>query len=121
MQTACSTSLVAVHLAVPEPAQRRVRPGPGRRRADLACPGRAGYLYQTDGILSPDGHCRPFDAAAQGTGGRRGCGLVVLKRLEDALADGDHIHAVILGTAINNDGGAQGRLHGARRRRAGRA
>ena len=57
--------------------------------------------------MSPDGHCRPFDAKAQGTVFGNGVGIVVLKRLEDALADRDHIHAVIRGTAINNDGSAK--------------
>ena len=65
---------------------------------------RAGYLYQEGMILSPDGHCRPFDAEARGTRAGAGAGIVVLKRLADALADRDTIHAVILGTAINNDG-----------------
>ena len=55
-------------------------------------------------ILSPDGHCRAFDARAQGTVAGEGVGVVVLKRLADALADGDHVHAVIRGAAINNDG-----------------
>jgi acyl transferase domain-containing protein len=64
----------------------------------------AGYLYQEQGIYSPDGHCRAFDEAAQGTVGGRGVALVVLKRLVDAVADGDPIRAVIKGTAINNDG-----------------
>src|SRR5205085_6010377 len=56
---------------------------------------------------SPDGHCRAFDARAQGTVGGSGCGIVVLKRLEDAVADGDTIHAVIRGSAVNNDGSAK--------------
>ncbi len=64
----------------------------------------AGYHYQEGGISSPDGHCRAFDAQAQGTVGGSGVGVVVLKRLSDALAAGDTIHAVIRGTAINNDG-----------------
>jgi acyl transferase domain-containing protein len=67
-------------------------------------PQRAGYFYQENGILSPDGHCRAFDAKAQGTVGGSGTGIVVLKRLADALNEGDRIHAVIKGTAINNDG-----------------
>ena len=58
-------------------------------------------------ILSPDGHCRAVDAAAQGTVGGNGVGLVVLKRLDDALADGDSIYAVIKGSAVNNDGSAK--------------
>ncbi|MDF5730970.1 MAG: SDR family NAD(P)-dependent oxidoreductase, partial [Rhizonema sp. PD38] len=65
---------------------------------------KTGYLYQEGMILSPDGHCRAFDAQAGGTVGGNGVGIVLLKRLSDAIADGDYIHAVILGSAINNDG-----------------
>ena len=71
------------------------------------CPQKAGYLYQEGGIYSPDGHCRAFDARAQGTVFGNGVGIVVLKRLQDALADGDCIHAVIKGSAINNDGSSK--------------
>ena len=67
-------------------------------------PHRVGYIHVKEGILSPDGHCRPFDALAQGTIEGNGAGIVVLKRLEDALAAGDCIRAVIRGSAINNDG-----------------
>ena len=105
VQTACSTSLVAVHQAC-----RSLVDG----ECDMALAGgvsislgispRAGYLYAEEGILSPDGHCRAFDAQAQGTVWGDGVGVVVLKRLADALADGDVVHSVILGTAINNDG-----------------
>lgn len=103
VQTACSTSLVAVHLAC-----RSLLGG----ECDIALAGgvaisalqKSGYFYQEGGILSPDGHCRAFDAKGQGTIFGSGVGLVVLKRLEDALADGDCIHAVIKGSAINNDG-----------------
>jgi amino acid adenylation domain-containing protein len=103
VQTACSTSLVAVHLAVQSllNGECDLALAGGVR---ILLPRPAGYVYQTDGILSPDGHCRPFDAAAQGTVDGEGAGIVVLKRLADALDDGDHVHAVILGTAINNDG-----------------
>ena len=79
-----------------------------------------GYLHAESGILSPDGHCRAFDAAARGTVCGNGVGVVVLKRLADALADGDTIHAVILGSAINNDGAAKVGYHRAQRRRARR-
>jgi acyl transferase domain-containing protein len=65
---------------------------------------RQGYFYQEGGIQSPDGHCRAFDADARGIAGGAGAGAVVLKRLEDALADRDTIHAVVLGTGLNNDG-----------------
>jgi acyl transferase domain-containing protein len=67
-------------------------------------PHRTGYLYRPGGIVAPDGHCRVFDARAQGTIFGSGAGVVVLKRLADALADGDTIHAVIKGSATNNDG-----------------
>lgn len=70
----------------------------------LLLPQKKGYRYQEGMIYSPDGHCRPFDAKAGGTVFGDGVGVVVLKRLEDALEDGDHIYAVIKGTAINNDG-----------------
>ncbi|HBL31208.1 MAG TPA: non-ribosomal peptide synthase [Acidobacteria bacterium] len=103
VQTACSTSLVAVHLACQALANGE---------CDIALAGGvsvnaqqvSGYLYREDGILSPDGHCRPFDAQAQGTVGGSGVGIVVLRRLADALEDGDAIRAVIKGTATNNDG-----------------
>jgi len=103
VQTACSTSLVAVHLACQ---------GLLTRECDMALvggvsltvPQTTGYLYEEGGILSPDGHCRPFDARAQGLVGGNGVGIVVLKRLADALEDGDTVHAVIKGSAINNDG-----------------
>ncbi|MEM9164697.1 MAG: type I polyketide synthase, partial [Cyanobacteria bacterium P01_F01_bin.4] len=72
--------------------------------ATIQVPQPQGYWYQPEGIASPDGHCRPFDAQAQGTIFGSGVGVVVLKRLEDALAARDHIYAVIRGSAINNDG-----------------
>lgn len=103
VQTTCSTSLVAVSLAC-ESLQAD--------RCDIALAGGvtvrvpqyAGYLYTPGSILSPDGHCRPFDAEAQGTIVGSGVGLVVLKRLDRALADGDNIRAVIRGVGLNNDG-----------------
>lgn len=101
LQTACSTSLVAVHLA----CQSLIS-----GECDIALAGgvaiskQVGYRYQEGGLYSPDGHCRAFDADAQGTVGGNGVGLVVLKRLEDALQDGDTLDAVIKGSAINNDG-----------------
>lgn len=103
IQTACSTSLVAVQLACQSLLNYQcdiVLAG----AASIAVPRKAGYLYQEGMILSPDGHCRTFDAKAQGTICGEGVGIVVLKRLEDAIADGDSIHAVIRGAAINNDG-----------------
>lgn len=104
--TACSTSLVAVHLACQSLLTRDVDMALAGG-ISLHLPLRTGYTYQEGGILSPDGHCRPFDALAQGTVSSDGAGIVVLKRLDDALADGDSIRAVIRGSAINNDGAAK--------------
>jgi acyl transferase domain-containing protein len=106
VQTACSTSLVAVHLACQ---------GLFNGECDLAIAGgatielphRQGYLYRDGEILSPDGRCRPFDAKAAGTVFGSGVGVVLLRRLEDALADGDPILAVVLGSAVNNDGSSK--------------
>ena len=103
VNTACSTSLVAVHQAV-----TALRDG----QCELAIAGGAcvrsrqidGYRYEEGGVQSRDGHCRAFDAAATGMVGGNGVALVVLKPLADAVADGDHIHAVIKGIAVNNDG-----------------
>lgn len=103
LQTACSTSLVAVHVACQSllngECDMALAGG-----VSILLPQKAGYLYQPGMILSPDGHCRAFDASAQGTVRGNGLGIVVLKRLHEALADGDHIHAVIKGSAVNNDG-----------------
>ena len=101
--TACSTSLVAVHNAVQALLAYE---------CDMALAGgasitpmqRIGYQYQEGSIASPDGRCRPFDAEAQGTSYGSGVATVLLKRLDDALADGDKIYAVIRASAINNDG-----------------
>ena len=103
VQTACSTSLVAVHLACQSllSGECDIALGGG---VSLRLPLASGYFYEQEGIHSPDGHCRAFSAQAQGTVGGSGVAIVVLKRLEDALADGDCIHAVIKGSAINNDG-----------------
>ena len=105
IQTACSTSLVAAHLACQ---------GLLNGECDMALTGGVtvyanptGYLYTEGMILSPDGHCRAFDAKAQGTVGGNGVGVVLLKRLADAIADHDTIYAVIKGSAINNDGSAK--------------
>jgi acyl transferase domain-containing protein len=103
VQTACSTSLVAVHLAsqslLSGECDMALAGG-----ATIEVPHRQGYTYKENEILSPDGHCRSFDASSKGTVFGSGAGVVVLRRLEDALRDGDRIHAVILGSAINNDG-----------------
>jgi acyl transferase domain-containing protein len=106
VQSTCSTSLLAVCQACQSLLQYA---------CDLAVAGgvsvrvpqRRGYLHQPGGILSPDGRCRPFDARAAGTYFSNGVGAVVLRRLEDALADGDEIWAVIRGWAVNNDGAAK--------------
>lgn len=106
VQTACSTSLTAVHLAC-----RALQ----AYDCDMALAGgvwlnllqEGGYLHQAGAILSPDGHCRAFDVRAAGTLIGSGAGVVALKRLSDALRDGDSIHAVIKGSAANNDGAAK--------------
>jgi len=101
--TSCSTSLVAIVQACQSLLCYQCDMALAGGVAIL-CPQKRGYLSLEGGMVSPDGHCRPFDAQGQGTLFGNGCGLVVLKRLPDALADGDHIHAVIKGSAINNDG-----------------
>lgn len=106
VQTACSTSLTAVHLA----AQALLL-----GECDTALAGgvsvdsvrRAGYVHVEGGIFSPDGRCRPFDEKAAGTVPGSGVGVVVLRRLEDALADGDPVRAVVRGSAVTNDGSAK--------------
>jgi polyketide synthase PksN len=106
VQTACSTSLAAVHLA----AQALLN-----GECDMALAGGVtvklpqvrGYLYEDGGILSADGHVRSFDAQASGAVLGNGAGVVVLRLLEDAIAARDTIHAVIKGTAVNNDGSAK--------------
>jgi amino acid adenylation domain-containing protein len=103
ISTACSTSLVAIIQAYQ---------GLLNHQCDVALAGgvsimppqNTGYLYQEGSIFTPDGHCRPFDANAQGTSFNNGAGIVVLKRLEEAIADGDRVYAVIKGVGINNDG-----------------
>jgi glutamate-1-semialdehyde aminotransferase/3-oxoacyl-(acyl-carrier-protein) synthase/acyl carrier protein len=102
VQSACSTSLAAVHLACQSllSGECDVALAGG---VSVGVPLVAGYLYQEGGIHSPDGHCRPFDADARGTVGGSGVGVVVLRRLSEAVA-GDTVRAVIRGTAMNNDG-----------------
>ena len=103
VQTACSTSLVAIAQAF-----AAVRGGDCEMAlagaASVTCPPNSGYLYQEGAMLSPDGRTRSFDAKAQGTVFSDGAAVVLLKRLSAALADGDPIHAVLRGAAINNDG-----------------
>ncbi|MCA1592426.1 MAG: SDR family NAD(P)-dependent oxidoreductase, partial [Acidobacteria bacterium] len=103
VQTACSTSLVAVCMACQSLLDYQCDMALAGG-SSIALPQEEGYFYQEGMITSPDGHCRAFDAQAQGTVGGNGLGVVLLKRLADALADGDYIHAVIKGAAINNDG-----------------
>lgn len=103
IQTACSTSLVVVHMACQ---------GLLNYECDMALAGgisigfpqKSGYLYQEGMILSPDGYCRAFDTKARGIVAGEGVGIVLLKRLDDALENGDNILAVIKGSAVNNDG-----------------
>ena len=106
VQTACSTSLVTIHLA----CQSLIN-----SECDLALAGgvsvhspqKMGYLHQEGMILSADGHCRAFDASASGTIFGSGAGMVVLKLLDKAIEDGDRIYGVIKGSAVNNDGGTK--------------
>lgn len=106
VNTLCSSSMVAVHYA----CQNLLNYG-----CDIALAGgvsfqvsrNEAFFYQEGGIGSSDGHCRAFDSKANGTVSGSGLAVVILKRLEDAIADGDHIHAVILGTGINNDGSSK--------------
>ena len=95
------------HFAVPEPALAASATWRWPAASTIELPHGRGYLYKEGEILSPDGHCRAFDHRAQGTVFGSGAGVVVLRRLADALADGDHIYAVIKGTAVNNDGAAR--------------
>lgn len=106
LQTACSTSLVAVHFATQAllngECDMALAGG-----VTIELPHARGYLYTEGEILSPDGHCHAFDHRAQGTVFGSGAGCVVLRRAKDALRDGDHIWAIIKGTAVNNDGAAK--------------
>jgi phthiocerol/phenolphthiocerol synthesis type-I polyketide synthase E len=104
VQTGCSTSLVAIHVATQALLHRECDLALAGG-ANVVTPNHTGYLYAPGSISSPDGHCRAFDADAQGTLGGSGVGVVLLKRLEDAVRDGDPIRAVIKGSAVNNDGG----------------
>ncbi|MDO9526791.1 MAG: SDR family NAD(P)-dependent oxidoreductase [Gemmobacter sp.] len=106
IQTACSTSLVAMHVACQSllngECDMALAGG-----ATIELPHARGYIFEEGEILSPDGQCHAFDHRAQGTVFGSGAGCVVLRRLKDAIADGDHIWAVIKGSAINNDGSAK--------------
>lgn len=106
IQTACSTSLVAVHTACQSllsgECDMALAGG-----VTIELPHRHGYLYKKNEILSPDGHCRAFDHRSKGTIFGSGAGVAVLRRLEDALRDGDAIYAVVKGSAVNNDGASK--------------
>ncbi len=104
VQTACSTSLVAVHQAAMALLNHECDAALAGG-VTLWMPQTAGHLYQEGHILSADGHCKPFDADGTGTVCSNGVGVVVLRRLADALADGDRIIALYRGSAVNNDGG----------------
>jgi acyl transferase domain-containing protein/thioesterase domain-containing protein/acyl carrier protein len=103
VQTACSTSLVAVHQAAASllsmECDMAIAGG-----VTVELPHRHGYIFEEGEVQSPDGLCRPFDDDSKGTVFGSGAALVVLRRLEDAIADGDDIRAVVLGSAVNNDG-----------------
>jgi acyl transferase domain-containing protein len=103
VQTACSSSLVAICQACSAllACQCDLALAGG---VSISFPQSRGYLYQEGAIASADGHCRPFDADAGGTVFGAGVAIVLLKRLSEALADGDHIYAVVKGVAVNNDG-----------------
>ncbi len=106
IQTACSTSLVAIHTAcqalISEECDAALAGGVSLGKLDDE-----GYLYKEGMIMSPDGHCRAFDENAKGTVQAQGAGVVLLKRLDDAMRDNDHVYAVIKGSGINNDGSAK--------------
>lgn len=106
VQTACSTSLTAIHLACQALLNGECDIGLAGG-VSVSIPSQTGYLYEEGMIFSADGHCRAFDEKAAGTIAGNGCGIVVLKRLEDAVEDGDAIYAVIRGSAMNNDGAAK--------------
>ena len=103
VQTACSTSLVAIHMACQSLLSYQCDMALAGG-VSITVPLKAGYPYIEGGIDSPDGHCKAFDANANGTVSGSGVGVVLLKLLSNAIADGDVIHGVILGSAINNDG-----------------
>jgi acyl transferase domain-containing protein/thioesterase domain-containing protein len=106
VQTACSTSLVAIHMAAQSLLNGEVDMALAGG-VTLEQPHRRGYLYEEGEILSPDGHCRAFDHRSKGTVFGSGVGIAVLRRLDDAIEDGDHIYATLIGSAINNDGAAK--------------
>ncbi len=104
VQSACSTGLLAVSQAWQSLMSYQCDLALAGA-ASISFPQRRGYFYQDGGMVSPDGHCRPFDRNAAGTVFGSGGGMVLLKRAEDAVRDGDHIYALVLGAGVNNDGG----------------
>src|SRR3546814_8614747 len=109
VHTGCSTSLVAICQAVA--SLRAGRCGMALAGgASITCPPASGYRYQEGSLLSPDGHTRTFEAGAKGTVFSDGAAVVLLKRLSDAVADGNEVIALIRGCAVNNDGSDKTRL-----------
>lgn len=106
VQTACSTSMTAIALAyeslIDYNCDMAIAGGAG-----IKLPQKSGYLFQTGFIGSPDGHTRPFDENANGTVFTSAVGVLIMKRFEDAVRDGDNIYAVIKGMSVNNDGSAK--------------
>lgn len=102
--TACSSSLVAIHYACESLHRRECEMALAGSVTISPLPNKVGYLHQEGMVKSPDGHCRAFDRNGQGFIGGMGAGAVLLKRLEDAVRDGDHIYAVIKASTVNNDG-----------------
>lgn len=107
VQTTCSSSLVAVHFACQSLLRGECDMALAGGVSLISCQRQRGYLYVKDGMDSPDGRCRAFDADAAGAAWGSGFGIVVLKRCEDAQRDRDHVHAFIEGSAVNNDGAAK--------------
>jgi len=106
VQTACSTTLVTVHMACQSLLNGEMDMALAGG-VSIKVPQKSGYSHAEGMIVASDGHCKAYDENADGTIFGSGCGFVLLKRLEDALRDGDHIHAVVKGTSLNNDGGAK--------------
>jgi len=106
IQTACSASIVATHIAC-ESLRNGECSTALAGASSIYVPQKKGYLHDPEMITSKDGHCRAFDARAQGTMSGEGAGMVVLRRLSDAMDNRDHIYAVIKGNAVNNDGSAK--------------
>lgn len=106
VQTACSASVVGAHMAC-ESLRNRECDAALAGAASILIPQKQGYLYEDGTIVSPDGHCRAFDVKAGGAVGGNGVGMVLLKRMTDAVRDRDRIYAIIRGSAVNNDGSSK--------------